>query len=317
MARARTSGWTPGTGPNDRRLSGLTPAATQRVRDLARRALAERGLETVVHADHLRTADGRMFGLENIASVCHNAKPTRWAELIADHLDALLGQFPSEPPELSAPQIRAGAHLRLVPMDAVRSLGAEALDSTYGYARRIGGDMLEMLVHADGPYVRWLTDADVAKVGFAELHAIGRKSLLNIEPDSCEVLRRPRSELHVVRGGSGFVASKLLVLDAVLPILLGHSAAWEHGVLVAVPSRHELVLAPIDANVVSNLVGLLEIAALEYRNEIAPLSPFVYWWQDGVLVALSEADEHGCAQLVLPEEFRAAVAPLLREEDVA
>lgn len=317
MARARTSGWTPGTGPNDRRLSGLTPAQTQRVRDLARRALAERGLETVVHADHLRTADGRMFGLENIASVCHNARANRWAQLIADHLDALLGEFPAEPPELSVEQIRAGAHLRLVPMDAMRSLGPDALGSGYGYARRIGAGMLEMLVHADGPYVRWLTDSDVAKIGFAELHAIGRENLLGIEPHSCEALRRSRSELHVVRGSSGFIASKLLVLEAVLPVVLGNSATWEHGVLVAVPSRHELVLAPVDANVVSNLVGLLEVAALEYRNEVAPLSPYVYWWQDGTLTALSEADEHGYVQLVLPEEFRDAVSDLLVDDDVA
>ena len=313
----KSSGWTSGTGSDDVRLSGLTPRQTQRVRDLARTALAERGLETVVHADHLRTADGRVFGLENLASICHNAGSNRWPTLIADHLDALLGEFPAEPPELSVEQIRDGVHLRLVPLDAVRSLAPEAVEKHYTYARRIGAGMLELLVQAKGPYVRWLTDADVAKVGYAELHRLGRERLLAIRPDVTEVLQRRRSELHTVRGSSGFIASKVLVLDHVLRVALGRKATWPQGVLVSMPSRHELVFAPVDENVVANLAGMLEVTAVEYREEIAPLSPYVYWWQDGTLTALSEGDGCGGVQVRFPEEFRDAVLPLLADDDVA
>ena len=303
----------PTGGPFDACLSGLTPRQSQRIRELAHLALAERGLETTIHDHHLETLDGRTFGLDGIGSVCHAQPEAQWPDLVAGHIDAITSAFPGDtPPVLSADEIRAHVHVRLVPIEDV----VPGPDSPYTYAPRIGAGFAELLVHKDGDFVRWLTDEDVAKVGpdgSEELYALGRERLRLITPDVCEILRRDGAEIYVVRGESGFIASKLLLLPQVLRDVIGRKVRYPHGVLVSVPSRHELAFAPLAADVVPTLAGLVHYTVMEFNHGVRPLSPLTYWWRGGTLTPLIAIDRTGFVDYQFPPEFVEAVNQLTRE----
>ncbi|MBA3742319.1 hypothetical protein [Sporichthya sp.] len=313
MAGRPTQGaaWTAGTGPNDRRLSGLTPRQTQRVRDLARQFLAENGLEAVVHDDHLRTADGREFGLYTLASKCHNAPlgEGSWPVVVRDYLGGLLAAYPDVPPPVTEEQLRERACLRLVNL---HSLKPEAYE-WYRYARRLGAGFVEMLVLAEDGFARFLNDADVALVGADELRGIARENLRAIEPDEYELRSKDDTHLHVVRGASGFIASKLLMLPEVLAVVPGLRTHYPDGLLVAVPNRHELAFTPLGLNAPYDLLALAEYAALMHTHGEAPLAPFVYWWRDGELTQLTAADAAGHLTWAAPYEFVEVIARMWDE----
>ena len=303
----RSSAFTTTGGPFDACLSGLTSRQSQRVRELARSALAERGLETTVHDHHLETLDGRTFGLDGIASVCHANPEKDWPGLVDGHIGVITSACPGDaPPELSPQEIRAHVHVRLVPIDDVFSDGS----GPYTYAPRIGAGFAELLVHKDGDFVRWLTDDDVAKVGADELYALGRERLRLIRPDVCEILRRDGGEIYVVRGESGFIASKVLLLPEVLRHVIGRKVRYPEGVLVSVPSRHELVFAPLGADVLPAFAGLLDYTVMTFNHGLRPLSPYAYWWRDGTLTALTTIDRTGFVDCKLPPEFVETVTRL-------
>jgi hypothetical protein len=306
----RSTAFTTTGGPFDACLSGLTPGQSQRVRELAHHALAERGLETTIHDHHLEALDGRTFGLDGIGSVCHAHPEAAWPELVAGHIEAITSAFPGDaPPELSAADIRAHVHVRLVPLGEV----VPDDDNPYTYAPRLGAGFAELLVHKDGDMVRWLTDEDVAKVGADELYALGRERLRLIRPDVCEILRRNGGEIYVARGDSGFIASKLLLLPEVLRIVLGPKVRYPDGVLVAVPCRHELVFAPVGADVVPALAAVVDYTVMTFNHGLRPLSPYAYWWRDGTVTPLITIDRTGFVDYRLPPEFVDAVTRLSNE----
>jgi hypothetical protein len=292
----------------DARLSGLTAGQSLRVRDLARRALAERGLEAAVYADHLRIADGRVFGLDTVASLCHNAPQGEpgWPQVVAQYLDDFLTRFPTEPPALTAEELRAGTHLRLVLAEA---LPADWV-SAYKYARSVGGGLLELLAHKDGDYVRWLRDQDVKLVGHDELITIGLTNLLAVQPDGVDIFVHERGRIYWLDGASGFIASKVLVLPEVLRELPECTVTPEHGVLVSMPTRHSLAIAPVDSQVVWQLASMMSLTVQHFSNGIAPLAPHVFWWCQGTLHRLTEVDRTGMLQPALPEEFLAVTETL-------
>ena len=80
-----------------------------------------------------------------------------------------------------------------------------------------------------------------------------------------------------VRGESLFTASLALVLPEAMGRFSGEDD-WGRGVLVAVPSRHELLYRTIDAaDARLALQYMLEAAFLGFDDEIGPLSPEVFW----------------------------------------
>ncbi|HEY2834379.1 MAG TPA: hypothetical protein VGJ14_18300 [Sporichthyaceae bacterium] len=298
--------WHTGTGAFDARLSGLTARQSQQVRDLMRTSLAERGIEVAVYATHLRATDGRQFGLNTIASICHNAREADWPRVISTFLDDALTRFPQQPPALTAEQLRAGTHLRLALVEAMPADWA----SSYQYTRRLGGGLMELLVHRDGDFVRWLRDEDVALVGYDELITIGLANLIAADFDHLDVLASERGPTYWLRGESGFVASKLLVLPEILRVLPCAEIDPAHGVLLAVPTRHDLVVTPVNSGVVWNIARLMSVVAQEFSSGVAPLSPHLYWWCEGAVHRLTEVDRTGMLEPALPEEFLAVTEGL-------
>ncbi len=283
----------------------LSARQMRKVRALARTALAEHGIEAAIHADHLKTADGRTFGLENLASKCHTSglSEDRWGEVANAHIDFLLAAFPDVPGAVPADELSTNTYLRLQVEEA---LPADWQDK-YRYVRRLGGGLIELLAHRDGDAVRWLRDEDLEPFGADRLREVGRANVLRVEPEEHLVFDNTGMRFHIVRGESGFIASKLLVLPELLADVLGRTGPWPDGVVVAVPSRYEIAFAPVERGILEASAGLWSYSSWAFGHSAGPLSPYLYWWRDGELTALSYFEPSGRARLHSNPEFEATV----------
>jgi hypothetical protein len=304
---------TPGNTENGHCLPGLTPRQSQAIRTLVRTALAERGLEAVVHADHVETLGGRSWGLHTLGSLCHanGFGESAWAGIVNRYVDDLLAKFPDVPLPLTPGQIRDGVHLRLAQLDP-------RLADGFTYARAIGAGFHEVLAHKDGDFIRWINDRELAGLDLDELRELGRQRLSDVVVDECQLLTGRGAEAFSLHGRSGFVASKVLLLPDLLRRYGGRRMQWPDGVLVAVPSRHRLTFAPVDDAIGDNLSAIATVAAYDYAHDHAPISPVVHWWKDDQLHPLFDPSQPGLAVSDdIPEEFWAAWNRNVPGEDVA
>lgn len=188
-------------------------------------------------------------------------------------------EHPHADPELTVRQVPDHTYPLLTPIAA---LGADERARTT-HARRHADDLVELLVHRGEQGPRRLTDDEVAPVGAAELYALARQRLRLIPSDECEVVRPDRGQFHVLRGASEFTASKLVLLAGVLQPVLGTAVNTRAGLLVSVPTRHELVFAPVGGDIPAILVHLARHTVMTYQDSQHPLSPTTYWWHAGTL----------------------------------
>lgn len=283
-------------------LPGLTDRQSQMVRNLIRTALAERGLEAIVYADHVETAGGRSWGLQTLGSLCHgSSSQVAWEGIVNRYVDDLLAKFPEAPAPLTHDQIRSGVHLRLVQLDPRMADG-------FTYARDIGAGFHEVLAHKDGDYVRWINDNELAGLDVEEMRELGMSRLRDVVVDECQLLTGKGAEAFCLYGDSGFIASKLLLLPDLLRRYGGKRMRSPDGMLVAVPSRHRLVFAPVDDAVAENLSAIAAVAAYDFAHDHAPISPVVSWWKEGRLHPLFDPTTSGMersdrACFDIPEEF--------------
>jgi hypothetical protein len=280
-------------------LPGLTARQSQTIRNLIRTALAERGLEAVVYADHVETAGGRTWGLHTLGSLCHTAPSgvSAWRAIVNRYVDDLLTRFPDVPLPLTHDQIRAGVHLRLAQLDPQMADG-------FTYARNLGGGFYEVLAHKEGDYIRWINDQELAGLDVAEMRDLGMRRLRDVVVDECQLLTGKGAEAYSIHGESGFIASKLLMLPDLMRRYGGRRMSWTDGALVTVPSRHRLTFAPLDDAVADNLSAIAAVAAYDYTHDHAPISPVVHWWKDDRLHPLFDPSRPGISiSDDIPDEF--------------
>lgn len=258
------------------------------LRRVAADAFAAAGRPMVVHDDRLEGADGAVFGLWNLAALCHDAgRRSQWPAIAARHVEQVL-HLP-DPSALADDGLLDIVMLRVVPTDQIppehRGRFEHAVDVAEG--------LLQVLV-ADYPTtVATLNDTDVDRVGRERMLAAGRARLVAepVEHESVDLGGGVR--LETFGGESVYVASKVLVLDEVLRGLHGERS-YPHGVLVAVPDRQTLVLhVPVDAGVMTALQTMAGSAARMWSTAPGGVSPSVYWWRDGTLTRISRVDEGG------------------------
>jgi hypothetical protein len=298
----------------DETFSYLSVRQVQRIRDLARLAFAERGVEVVVHSDHLQADDGTQYGLGNLCATCHNAKSEKvWPRLVAAHVTQILatpnvGQILST---MAPAELLSRTYLRLMDLTDF----PPSTLSWFSYARRVGTSMLEVLAFDSPETVTVIRDEDVARIGLEALREAGLANLLADQPDQHEIIEGPDGlRIHVILGDSVYTASKLLVFRDVLRRSLGEDRQYPHGVLVVAPFRHQLAFTPVEGREVVQAVSLLaRLAQSGYTEGVASLSPHVYWWNDGDLIQISSLTESGDLAIEATGPFGETVERLFRE----
>ncbi|WP_171166190.1 hypothetical protein [Streptomyces sp. I05A-00742] len=199
--------------------------------------------------------------------------------------------------------------LRLIPDDHIP---AEVADR-FGYLRPVAEGLLAGIALDTPDAVLLLDDGGVAEAGDpAALWAAARANLVELPMEHDTVDRPDGTVLHIVGGGSIHAASKVLVLGELIRATTGQEPPAE-GVLVTVPSRHNLAFHPVvDATVVSAVNELAMFGLGAYQdNPDTHISPRLYWWRDGVLTSLTvidhETKEFGIAP---PDELMAIMRRL-------
>lgn len=294
----------------DPELDFLTARQGARLRQLAREAFAEAGVEVVPHAQHLEASDGRQFGLWNLAATCGQAPggEKEWPEIVRAHVATLLRSFEGpDVREMPEDEVLAGVYLRVM---GTSSLPPEWRE-WYSYARLLAGDLVEVLALDLPETVTVLRDEDVARFGEERLREAGRRNLLAVPIESYEVAGEPGSgALHLVEGESFFTAGKLLVLRELLQATWGE-ADLPYGVVVSVPIRHMVLFHPVEGvDVLGAVQRLTGLTASMFNEAPGGVSPFVYWWRDGELTQLSGFDDEGKLQVMVGDELSAVLNEL-------
>ena len=232
----------------DKALPFLTVQQADRVRALMREAFAERGLEVTVFDDHLRAADGREFGLWNVASRCHGAgrSESAWRPVISDHVDKLMAGFAAGDPfeGLSEEDLRARTYTRLWERD-VDARGARRTTRPSSSCRAL----LEVITLRIPDGVAPFTSTGSRSIGgWDRLHDLGRANLAACEPKERRVhdhqggrdLRRGSRRVDVHREPGPADARLRRPGRASARAPRDGPADEGLGWLLAVPNRHEL-----------------------------------------------------------------------------
>jgi hypothetical protein len=259
----------------DEYLTYFTVAQADELRRLVARSFAAVGRDVDVHQDRIEDRGGTTLGLWNIGALCAGTEASEWPQLIDDHV-RLVATPARELEEVDEAELAQSLYLRLV--EAAYVPDPDAL----GYARVVAPGLLEVLSVDLGEALATPTrEALTGRGTIGGLVALGRhnlKALLTDDAVQAETVGQAgRGSYTAVRGESVFTASLALVLPETIARFSGDDD-WGRGVLVAVPSRRELLYRPLDASDARlALNAMLEAAVLGFHRDVGRLSPDVFW----------------------------------------
>ncbi|WP_405613273.1 hypothetical protein OG292_13450 [Streptomyces sp. NBC_01511] len=289
----------------DSHLPALTTEQAEYLRELVRQYHARQGDSVTVSGDTVH-ADRGTRSLYNLAELCRRAEPGAWPQLVEHHFDALDNATRSA--DAGAEDILGRVCLRLIPDDAIPAEAA----ASFSYLRPVAAGLLEALALDLPDSLRLLDDGDVARAGLEELRSAGRAHLLGEPVDHDVVGADSGATLHLVTGGSMFVASKALVLGDLARTLTGRELPDE-GALFTVPSRHFLVFHPLeDEHAVGAINDLASFGLGAYQDNPGPLSPRIYWWHKGTVTCLTQIDDATMSFSIVPPDDLMTILRRLR-----
>jgi hypothetical protein len=260
----------------DEHMTYFTVAQADEFRRLVARSFAAVGRDVDVHPDRIEDRGGTTIGLWNIGALCAGADAREWPQLIDDHV-RLVATPARDLADVSEAEFASGLTMRLVEAGSVPNPDA------LGYARLVAPGLLEVLAVDLGDAVATPSREELSGRGtLAGLVALGRDNLRTLlEGDTVRsgtVGRNgTRGRFTALRGESLFTGSLALVLPETMKRFTGDED-WGRGVLVAVPSRHELLYRLIDApDARLALQQMVRAASLGFHGDVGHLSPDVFW----------------------------------------
>lgn len=261
---------------HDEYMTYFTVAQADEFRRLVARSFGAAGRDVDVYPDRIEDRGGTTIGLWNIGALCAGRDSAEWPQLIDDHV-RLVATPARDLTDVTEAEFVSGVCLRLVETAWVPDPDA------LGYARLVAPGLLEVLAVDLGDAVVTPSRDELAGRGtIAGLVALGRENLrVLLEGDAVRSGtvggNGTRGRFTALRGESLFTASLALVLAETMQRFTGDED-WGRGVLVAVPSRHELLYRLIDAaDARLALQHMLQAAFLGFHDDVGRLSPDVYW----------------------------------------
>lgn len=265
-------------GPRDDGLPTMSVARAARFTAAAQQAFRELGLETVARGDGaLLAADGLVVNLRTIAHTAATLPEHRWRRFLALHARTLVAARSTSAPE-SLDDVRDSLHLRLFDRAALMP------DAT---GVPVAGDLFAIAVLDHPDHIQGVTDpAAIERLGgWAAVRDTGLANLRRLTTD--ETTELPHA-VHVSRGG-WYQASRLLVLDSLLAADLRLERP-AHGVLVAVPNRHLLLVHPLGAAPLVDAVRTMAGVAQGESRGPGGLSGALFYGHDGVVEQVTRED---------------------------
>jgi len=264
--------------------------------DLARRG--DVTIEEGVAELEIEGGGQHRLGLQNLAQLCNQVEEDQWEELVREHFDRVIVSTHTHDLEAIGrdfSQVKSIVKVRLYARESLGELTASTIH------RDLGEDLVSVLVY-DLPDAVATVPTEAPShwpLTLDEVFEIALANVLEQDEVETEVLDLDDgTKFSVMVGESFFVTSHMLVLENYL------QPVTSMGALVAVPNRHTLLFAPIaDLTVVDTLHAMAILANRRHAEGPGSLSPSLYWWRDGTLLALpTEIDDDG-VRFFPPAEF--------------
>lgn len=275
-------------GPRDANLPMLSVEQAAALGQLAEQAFRQHGVPATYDGAASLHAGGRYFGLHNLATVAARTPWRRWPTVVDNHVRALQAaeragtvERPPDPEQLLLKLRAAGDLPNPVDFDAASPfpglLALPAIDTPTHVQELLSAAHLEPL---------------------GGLEQLRDRALQNLRarpvPEHSSVLAddaRADSEIHLFTGDDYFVASRALVLDALLRSTLRVERP-AHGCLVAVPNRHVLAVHVLSgAGVVAAMRALVGIAESQVTGA-GPITDEVFYVPaDGPIEQVTQRDD--------------------------
>ena len=279
---------------------GLLPLSVEQaatLRRLVREAFASHGREVTIEADHVTDDTGAEFGLWNLGILCGQHKERKWPALVGTHVGNLLS--PGNHVEaLTEEQLLDLVHLRLQSGMAGVDVGAHSVEEIIpGVSTVLAVDLPTMVTSPKTSY--WDERGGVAR--WTEVGRRNLSALVGAADIEFHRVQQGETSFSVLLGESFFTASLALVLDDVIR-RYDPAADLAHGVLVAVPNRHQLVWRAVDsATVIPSLNGMIAFTTMGYDQGAGPLCGQVFWRHQGRWEQLTETRDGRPVVHVSPE----------------
>ncbi|MEO7269752.1 MAG: hypothetical protein ABIW49_11160 [Knoellia sp.] len=281
----------------DESLTMFSQSEADDFRALVRTRLAEMGFEVEVEPDCVRTDDGRVWGLWNLAANCHNSEDGRasWGETISTHFGTLFAANEEKSPlDLGLEATLESIHARLVDASQLQQLGA----GWFGYATEFAPDVVRLLVLDTPTTVHTPAEDKLTEVApLATLLDRGwrnTRALLDSEAFEVEHLEHDGHAFTCVFGDSVFTASMALFLPEAV-------ARWQpgadlsEGIIFSIPHRNQLSFATAQPaqSALGALMLMPRFAHRGYSDSAGAISPHTYYWRDGVVTQLTQFTDEG------------------------
>jgi len=248
------------------------------------------------------------IGLGNLAQVCHQAREAQWGAIIATHFDQMLQDV--HDPGVEAllqdfDQVKDRLFVRLIAMDAAISLEHLAV------ARNDIPDVIAYLALDLPVSVRSIAANEIApwRKTPGELYAIGLANVREKSQYEAQDVEAPECTLIGVTSDSLFTASHALLLHE-HPEWIG-----KYGALLIIPTRHNLVIHPInDLSLLKALPCLCFMATEMEKEGPGSITNHVYWYDDGRYVEIPYSYVQKQLNLSPPDAFTALMSRIAEEE---
>lgn len=221
---------------------------------------------------------GMRFPLENLVGHCLDNSRSVWDKIIDMHARTMVqATRDPDPSTLSDDEFFSRVRERV--------LAPNVLDrfSDYDYSRPLVEDAPvspQCVLGLSFPGRAFvLADRHLVGRNIETAWAAGRANTASVEFDDYEELRKNGIRVEVRRGNSIFLASKVADMRTLITDHLGTSP---NGVLFAIPNSYEIdYYRPRSSDDAMRAVPLLADIARMFCTEPSPLSPNVFFWQDG------------------------------------
>lgn len=222
--------------------------------------------------------EGFRLGFSNLAQNCVGVPRRKWRALIRNHLDRFLStakERESETRDLDRDfeQAKPRLKIRLYPEGMPGIDGTVSRNITEGVEAALVYDLPDSVVGVSREVVEsWDRPvAELFEVALANVRA---------EPPIDSVLLPAEGGAEVfgiIDDGSLFAATRALFLESYMP------PGLELGAIAAIPNRHAVLYYPIASDMTFRALQTMIPAAMAmYQNGPGSISPYVYWWHDGV-----------------------------------
>lgn len=298
------------TAEPDKALPFFERSVADRFRALVGEVFSRAGLEVVVHPGQAVDAEGREFGLWNVAALCADLNERDWPATIEGHVDRVLSSWdaPSGFIGLERDEAHFRAYSRL--MDPA---GVPRLDE---HPHQEFAPGIVEVIALDKPDSIELFDAERVREfgGFAALRASGITNLGQLQVEQVQHIDTGEARFDVLGGDSVFTASLALLMPGLAERLTGRRAT-EHGWLLCVPDRHQVAWHVIeDAGVLAAVNTMAGFATQAYATMPGPLSPHLYWWDGSSYQQLTSIADDGRISITVGGRFQAMLEAVTRDD---